>query len=73
LPIKDYVPETLEEKIVAYADKLLEGSTVVPIERTIEQFSRKLGANHPAIDRVISLHEELSLLIGDLNANSNSS
>ena len=73
LPIKDYFPVTLEEKLVAYADKLIEGSNVVPIERTIEQFSRKLGANHPAIDRVIRLHEELSPLIGDLNANSNSS
>ncbi|PVX25702.1 MAG: TIGR00295 family protein [Candidatus Bathyarchaeum sp.] len=73
LPVKDYFPATLEEKLVAYADKLIEGSSVVPIERTIEQFSSKLGADHPAIDRVIRLHEELSVLIGDLNADSHSS
>lgn len=73
LPAKDYFPVTLEEKLVAYSDKLIEGSSVVPIERTIEQFSRKLGQNHPSIDRVIRLHEELLPLIGDLNADSHSS
>ena len=65
LPVKDYFPVTLEEKLVAYADKLIEGSHVVPIERTIEQFSRTLGEDHPAIDRIIRLHEELLPLIGD--------
>ena len=71
-PVKDYLPTTLEEKIVTYADKLIEGSRVVSIERTIEQFSRTLGENHPAIDRIIRLHEELFCLIGDLNADSHS-
>jgi uncharacterized protein len=72
LPVKDYFPVTLEEKLVAYADKLIKGSRVVPIERTIEQFSRTLGDDHPAIDRIIRLHEELFPLIGDLYANSHS-
>jgi uncharacterized protein len=71
-PVKDYFPTTLEEKLVAYADKLIEGLRVVPIERTVEKFSRELGENHPAIDRVIRLHEELLPLIGDLNADSHS-
>jgi uncharacterized protein len=73
LPEKDYFPLSLEEKLVAYADKLLDGSTVVPIERTIEQFSRRLGQSHPAIDRIIRLDEELSVLMGDSDADSNSS
>jgi uncharacterized protein len=67
LPVKDYFPVTLEEKLVSYADKLIEGCRVVPIERTIEQFSRKLGEHHPAIDRIVRLHEELFPLIGDVN------
>ena len=58
---------------MAYADKLISGSSVVPIEYTIKQFSKQLGANHPAIDRVKKLHEELFLLVGDLDADSNSS
>jgi len=73
LPVKDYFPVTIEEKLVAYADKLIEGSSVVPIEHTIQQFSRKLGENHPAIDRVIMLHEELLHLMGDFNADNYSS
>jgi uncharacterized protein len=71
-PVKDYLPTTLEEKLVTYADKLIEGLRVVPIERTIEQLSRKLGEDHPAIDRIIRLHEEIFPLIGDLNADSHS-
>lgn len=73
LPAKDYFPVTLEEKLVAYADKLISGSKVVPLKRTIDQFSNKLGENHPSIDRIIKLHDELLPLIGDLNADNHSS
>ncbi len=66
-----YVPQTLEERIVAYADKLVEGSHRVKIERTIEKFSRKFGGNHPTIERMKRLHEEFSLLIGDSNTHQN--
>lgn len=72
LPVKDYFPETLEEKLVSYADKLISGSEIVPIEHTVNQFSRKLGPNHPAVNHVIKLHEEISPLIGDSNAHNNS-
>jgi uncharacterized protein len=71
-PVKDYLPTTLEEKLVTYADKLIEKSRVVPIEKTLLNLSRELGENHPAIDRIIRLHEELFPLIGDLNADSHS-
>jgi len=66
-PAKSYVPETLEEKIVNYADKLIEGSRVVPIERTIRKFMKELGADHPSIRRIRQLHTEVSSLIGDLD------
>jgi len=72
-PAKDYLPRTLEEKIVAYADKLVAGLKRVPIEQTIEKLSWDLGETHPAIERVKRLHAELSSLIGDLDANSNAS
>ena len=72
LPVKDYFPVTLEEKLVAYADKLLSGSEIVPIQHTITQFSNRLGADHPAIKHVITLHEEISPLVGDFDAYSNS-
>jgi uncharacterized protein len=58
-----YIPQTLEEKIVSYADKLIEGSRRVPIERTIEKFSRQIPPS--AVARIQRLHEEMSALIGD--------
>ncbi len=69
-PVKDYLPTTLEEKIVTYADKLIEGLRVVPIEKTLLNLSRDLGENHPALARVKNLHEELSPIIGDFDADS---
>jgi uncharacterized protein len=65
-PIKSYVPETLEEKIVTYADKLIEGSERVPIEQTIKKLSKKLPPS--AIAGMRKLHEEITLLVGDFNA-----
>ncbi len=58
-----YVPRTLEEKIVSYADKLVEGSQRVPLEVTIKKFSKELPLS--AIDRIRKLHEEMLNLIGD--------
>jgi uncharacterized protein len=69
-PIKSYIPETLEEKIVTYADKLVEGGRKVPIEQTIKKHSRKLGETHPSIRRLRELHRELSQIIGDCDARS---
>jgi len=65
LPNRSYVPETLEEKIVAYADKLVEGSRRVPVERTLEKLKEELGADHPSIRRVRDLYNEISTLIGE--------
>jgi uncharacterized protein len=59
-----YTPQTLEEKIITYADKLVEGSKKVPIEKTIEKFSDE-GLPPSAIKRIRKLHEEMSALIGD--------
>lgn len=58
-----YMPQTLEEKIVSYADKFIEGSRRVPIEKTIENFSQELPPS--AAERVRRLHEEMLVLIGD--------
>jgi len=64
LPKRIYVPETLEEKIVAYADKLLEGDRLVDIEVTIEKLGKELGSEHPALDRMRALHREMTSLVG---------
>ena len=58
-----YIPQTLEEKIVSYADKLIDGSHRVPIEKTLADFSGKIPPQ--AIERIKKLHEEMMNLIGD--------
>jgi uncharacterized protein len=59
LPAKDFLPQTLEEKIVCYADKLVSGKKVTDIEYVIDNFSIKLGPDHPSIERIKKLHTEL--------------
>jgi uncharacterized protein len=58
-----YAPLTLEEKIVSYADKLIEGSRRISIEKTIDKLSEELPAS--AIERIWRLHEEMLALVGD--------
>ena len=63
LPERHYLPESIEEKIVAYADKLISGRREVPIEVTIKDFSTKLGEDHLSIDRLWTLHYEMTDLL----------
>ncbi len=65
LPSGNYVPETLEEKIVCYADKLIEGDHEIGIDVTIDSFAQELGSDHPAIKRLQDLHREMTAIIGD--------
>jgi len=67
LPDGDYMPRTLEEKIVAHADNLVSDNRVVPHEHSVTKLASK-GAYRGA-DRVEALHRELSDLYGeDLDA-----
>ena len=59
-----YVPMTLEEKIVSYADKLIENSKRVPIEIAIEKLAKE--RKQDAAERVRKLHEEIAELVGDI-------
>jgi uncharacterized protein len=58
-----YVPITLEEKVVSYADKLIENSKRAPIDVTIEKLSEEM--RYEAAERVRKLYEEITGLIGD--------
>jgi uncharacterized protein len=63
-PVKDHVPQTLEEKIVTYADKLIEGLKRVSIEQVLERFLRD-NLPQSSISRMKRLHEEFSPLLED--------
>ncbi|MBN1544623.1 HDIG domain-containing protein [Candidatus Woesearchaeota archaeon] len=57
LPPKDYLPETIEEKIITYADNLLWGDKPKDSPTVIKRFTDELGEN--AGRRVKKLHDEI--------------
>ena len=58
-PVKSYLPETLEEKIVAHADNLISGSKEVDIDFVIEKWKRRIEDSEDNIERLIQLDNEL--------------
>ena len=66
LPPKDYMPITLEEKIVAHADNLIDNDREHSIEKEVEKALQKGHTKHA--ERLMELHRELSQRCGmDLN------
>ena len=65
LPLKDFVPETTEEKIIAYADNLIFGKEIGTIQEVIERFRNELGESY--VERVKKLHNEIEKLRGRNN------
>lgn len=62
LPARDFVPQTLEEKVVTYADKLAMGSRSTSYDKALEWFKSELGPEHPALERFKKLHLEIEKL-----------
>ncbi len=60
LPPKDFMPLTLEEKIVAHADNLVHRDQEVDIDFVIKKWSSLMGKDHPSIERLVKLHEEIA-------------
>lgn len=62
LPHKDFMPKTLEEKIVCHADNLIDDCSRQDIEVEVE---RALRENHKEYAmQLVKLHKEISDLIG---------
>jgi uncharacterized protein len=66
LPPGVYVPDTWEEKIVCYADKLVFGKDVEDINKQVEEFKSRHGEGHPGVDRLLELDREITEIIGKL-------
>jgi uncharacterized protein len=60
LPVKNYIPVSLEERVVAYADKLIEGSTRLPFDVAVERFRRDKNIPEVAVERLKQWHIELA-------------
>jgi len=66
LPAKDYIPLTIEEKIVTHADNLIQSGKKQDVEKEVKKALRKGQKNHAR--RLLKLHNELSILCGmDIN------
>lgn len=60
LPEKDYIPKTLEEKIVSHADNLMNGADEVDINFVAEKWEKSNIYNlEESIDRLKKIHKEL--------------
>ncbi|MCZ3365038.1 MULTISPECIES: TIGR00295 family protein [Methanobacterium] len=59
LPPQNYIPLTLEEKIVAHADNLTHWDKEVDLDFVIKKWKERRGTDHPSIPRIIKLHQEI--------------
>ncbi|VVB86469.1 HD domain protein [uncultured archaeon] len=62
LPVKDYMPSTLEEKIVAHADNLVSGIKVVSLDEQVAGLRRR-QLDEKAIQRIIALNSEICAML----------
>ena len=63
LPPNNYMPITLEEKIVCHADNLIQSGRIQSIEKEVRKALKK-GLNDYAI-RLIELHKEITEICGE--------
>jgi uncharacterized protein len=57
-----YFPVTLEEKVISYADKLIENAARAPVDLTVQKLSGE--GKIEAAERVMKLYEEITGLVG---------
>ena len=65
LPQKDYIPETIEEKIICLADKLIMGTIEVTIEERFQKWFSKYGRTEilvKAKERIEEIQREIKEL-----------
>jgi uncharacterized protein len=59
LPPNDYMPQTMEEIVVSYADNITKGTTYLSFKDALEKFKSRLGQNHPIVDRFKNQHAQI--------------
>ncbi len=62
LPAKDYMPLTLEEKIVAHADNIVSGARVENVDELVARLRTK-NLDEIIIQRIIELNNEICAMI----------
>ncbi|HYA86550.1 MAG TPA: TIGR00295 family protein [Nitrospirota bacterium] len=59
LPEKDYLPQTVEEKIVSYADNLVSGTKEMQFYEALDRFKKILGPGHEGVELFLKQHNEM--------------
>jgi uncharacterized protein len=59
IPQKDYLPLTVEEKIVSYADNLTNGVREILFYEALDRFKNILGPDHEGVELFIKQHHEI--------------
>jgi len=60
LPARDFLPVTLEEKLVNHADNFVDEEKIVPFREALRAFERKFGKGSDVVKRLKSHHLELT-------------
>ncbi|MDA4112630.1 MAG: HDIG domain-containing protein [Thaumarchaeota archaeon] len=60
-PEGDYIPRTLEQKVMCFSDKMVSSDVVRPFEEEVKRFQRK---GHD-VDRLRGLKEEIQQALGE--------
>lgn len=57
-PKKSYIPTTIEERIVAYSDKMVVGFNIVPFNVAMNRFSGDINVSDVSVERLRCWNEE---------------
>lgn len=63
LPIRDFLPITLEEKIITHSDNISKGEKKLSKSEMINRFTKYLDKNDPILIRAIKLYEFIESLL----------
>ncbi|MEM3403653.1 MAG: HDIG domain-containing protein [Nitrososphaeria archaeon] len=64
MPERDFIPSTLEEKIVCIADKYVEDNQIKPLSVTLEKFESMLGKGNETNLRILQFKREIENSMG---------
>jgi uncharacterized protein (TIGR00295 family) len=59
LPEEDFLPITIEQKIVSYADNLIDNNKEIGFEKELKNWTGRWGKNSLQVQRFLMQHEEL--------------
>ncbi len=62
LPEKEFIPNSIEEKIITYGDNLIDGNEKQSYREAVKELEEELGPNHDGVSRFKNLHDELEKL-----------